>query len=237
MITCAARLTRMRLGSMPRCASISISEMSVRGLTTTPLPMTGVIEYSQQPVRRNHPDEVALSVNDSQSGFSMANRAPRGNLLIDARGDNRGSGVHQRFHVGLGGGQQERFNRHDAEECVSLTHDNVACALIRLPNQVFSDVAHPLEGASHRDARGGKFGSRFEGHGGLALRWPAGLYSVHRPIPSCNCVTRASRAELPQHPNDLTPSRARCGEFDGKIANCLSPRGQGLCPLQFSARC
>jgi len=143
-------------------------------------------EYSQQPVRRDHPDEVALSVNDSQSGFSMANRAPRGNLLIDPWGDNRGSGVHQRFHLGICGGQQQRFNRHDAEECVSLTHDDVARALITLPNQVFSDVAGPLEGAGHRDVRGGVFGSRFEGHVGLALRWPAGLYSVHQPIPSCN---------------------------------------------------
>ena len=47
-----------------------------------------------------------------------------------------------------------------------------------LPNQVFSDVADPLEGAGRRDARGGMFGSRFEGHVGLALRWLAGLYHV-----------------------------------------------------------
>ena len=43
MITCAARLTRMRDASMPRSVSIAISRSSVRGLTTTPLPMTGVM--------------------------------------------------------------------------------------------------------------------------------------------------------------------------------------------------
>jgi len=78
---------------------------------------------------------------------------------------------------------KELFNRHDAEECVSLTHDNVAGALVTLPNQVFSDVAGPLEGAGHGDARGGMLGGRFEGHAGLALRWPAGLYSIHQPFP------------------------------------------------------
>ena len=143
-------------------------------------------EYLQQPVRRDHPHEVAMSVNDSQSGFSMANRAPRGNLLVDARRDNRGSTIHQRFHLGVCGGQQELLDRHDAEECVSLTHDNVARALITLSNQVFSDLADPLEGAGHRDARGGMFGSGFEGHVGLALRWLAGESSVHQQIPSCN---------------------------------------------------
>jgi hypothetical protein len=135
-----------------------------------------------------------MSVNDRQSGFSMANRAPRGNLLIDARCDNRGSAIHQRFHLGVCRGQQELLNCHDAEKCVGLTHDNVARALITLPNQVLSDIADPLEGAGHRDARGGMFGSRFEGHVGLALRWLAGLYSVHQPIPSCNRLTHASRS-------------------------------------------
>ena len=38
-----ARLTRTRETSMPRAASMSISSMSVAGLTTTPLPMTGVM--------------------------------------------------------------------------------------------------------------------------------------------------------------------------------------------------
>jgi hypothetical protein len=140
-----------------------------------------------------------MSVNDSQGGFSMANRAPRGNLLIDARGDNRGSAVHQRFHLGVCGGQQELLNRHDAEEGVSLTHDNVARALITLPDQMFSDVADPLEGAGHRDARGGMFGSRFEGHVGLALRWLAGLYSVITPLPATQaCAGRQTDASTDQ---------------------------------------
>ena len=55
-------------------------------------------EYCDQPVRRNDSHEVAVSVDDSQSRFSMANRAPRGNLLVDARRDNRGSTIHKRFH-------------------------------------------------------------------------------------------------------------------------------------------
>ena len=86
-----------------------------------------------------------------------------------------------------------------------------------LQGQVFPDVADPLEGAGHRDARGGMFGSRFEGHVGLALRWLAGLCSVHRPIPSCNCLTRVNRAERPRHRNGSTPSRARCRKCDGQI--------------------
>ena len=53
-------------------------------------------EDSKQTVRGNHPHEVAMSVNDSQGGFSMANRAPRRNLLIDARCDNRRSAIHKR---------------------------------------------------------------------------------------------------------------------------------------------
>ena len=43
MITCALRLTRTRLTSMPRDVSMSSSPMSVTGLTTTPLPMTEVM--------------------------------------------------------------------------------------------------------------------------------------------------------------------------------------------------
>ena len=43
MITWALRLTRTRDGSMPRSASMAISSISVSGLTTTPLPMTGVM--------------------------------------------------------------------------------------------------------------------------------------------------------------------------------------------------
>jgi hypothetical protein len=37
-----------------------------------------------------------------------------------------------------------------------------------LPDQVFSDVAGPLEGPA-TGTRGGMLGSRFEGHVGLAL--------------------------------------------------------------------
>ena len=43
MITCALRLTRTRETSIPRDISMSSSEISVSGLTTTPLPMTDVM--------------------------------------------------------------------------------------------------------------------------------------------------------------------------------------------------
>ncbi len=43
MITCELRLTRTRLTSIPRDASMSNSPISVTGLTTTPLPMTEVM--------------------------------------------------------------------------------------------------------------------------------------------------------------------------------------------------
>jgi hypothetical protein len=43
MITCADELTRTRLVSMPRAASMSSSPMSVAGFTTTPLPITDVM--------------------------------------------------------------------------------------------------------------------------------------------------------------------------------------------------
>ena len=43
MITCALRLTRTLLVSMPRAVSMSSSAISVAGLTTTPLPITDVM--------------------------------------------------------------------------------------------------------------------------------------------------------------------------------------------------
>ncbi len=92
----------------------------------------------------------------------------RGNLLIDARCDNRGSTIHKRFDFDVCRGQQEFFDRHNAEEPVSLTHDNVARAFITPSNQEFSDVADPLEAPGHRNARGGMFGGGFEAHVGLA---------------------------------------------------------------------
>ena len=59
MITCALRLTRTRLTSMPRAASMSSSSMSVTGLTTTPLPMTDVM------CGYRTPDGVSWSLNTS----------------------------------------------------------------------------------------------------------------------------------------------------------------------------
>ena len=43
MITCALRLTRTRLTSIPRSVSVSSSSISVTGLTTTPFPITEVM--------------------------------------------------------------------------------------------------------------------------------------------------------------------------------------------------
>jgi hypothetical protein len=43
MITCALRLTRTRVTSIPRAASMSSSAMRVAGLTTTPFPITEVM--------------------------------------------------------------------------------------------------------------------------------------------------------------------------------------------------
>ena len=100
----------------------------------------------------------------------MANRAPRGDLLVNARCDNRGSTIHQRFQVGVSGGEQEILDGHNAEERLAFAHHNVARAFITLSNQQFSDVADPLEGFGRRHARGGVFGSGLEGHVGLALR-------------------------------------------------------------------
>jgi hypothetical protein len=111
-----------------------------------------------------------MSINDSQSRFSMANGAPRGNLLIDARRDSRSSAIHERFDCDVCRGRQELFDRHNAEEPVSLTDDDVARVFIMLSDQKFSDVTGPLDGAGHRDARGGMFGCGFEGQVGPAFR-------------------------------------------------------------------
>lgn len=81
----------------------------------------------------------------------MANRAPRGDLLVDAGRDNRGSTIHERLHGGVGRREQESLDGHHAEERVSLTHDNVGGALVTLSNQELSHVTGPLEGAGHRN--------------------------------------------------------------------------------------
>jgi hypothetical protein len=52
-------------------------------------------EHAEQPARRDDPHKAAISVNDGQGRFSMANRAPYGHLLVDARRDHRGSTIHQ----------------------------------------------------------------------------------------------------------------------------------------------
>ena len=58
-------------------------------------------EYSEHPVRRDHPHEATMSVNDRHSRLSLANRTPCGHLLIDARDDNRGFAIHKRLDVGV----------------------------------------------------------------------------------------------------------------------------------------
>src|SRR5688572_5455623 len=119
-------------------------------------------EYREQSVRRNDSHEVAVSIDDSQGGFTLANRAPRGDLLVDAGRHHRGSTIHQRFHLRVGRGEQEILDGHDAEERASLTHDNVSGAFIPLSNQELSHVTGPLEGSRHWYARGGMFGCGFE---------------------------------------------------------------------------
>ena len=135
------------------------------------------------PVRWNDAGEAAESVHDSQRRLSMANRAPRGDLLVDAGRHHRGTTIHQRFHLRVGRGEQEILDGHDAEERVSLTHDNVGGAFVTPSNQELPHRTGQLEGSGDWYALGGVFGCGFERQVRLTLRWLAGVDGVHRPIP------------------------------------------------------
>src|SRR5687768_10555365 len=157
-------------------------------------------EFREQSMRRNDSHEVAVSIDDRQGRFSMANRAPRGDLLVHAGRHHWGTTIHQRFHLRVSRGEQEILDGHDAEERVSLTHDNVGGAFVTPSNQELSHLTGPLEGSGDWYARGGVFGCGFERQVRLTLRWLAGVDGFHRSIPpgmgSVSCEElRARRPE------------------------------------------
>ena len=72
-------------------------------------------------------------------------------------------------------------------------------AVVTPSNQELSHLTGPLEGSGQRYARGGVFGCDFERQVRLTLRWLAGVYGVHRPIPlrmgSVSCENFAGARE------------------------------------------
>jgi hypothetical protein len=90
-------------------------------------------EHSEQPVGRNDAHKPAFPVNHGQGGLLLPYGMPGGDFLINARANDGRIAIHQTADEGIRGRSQETLDFQDSHELITLTNDNVACALITLP--------------------------------------------------------------------------------------------------------
>lgn len=109
----------------------------------------------QHPVRRDQPQEPAVSVHHSEAAFVAVRHSPGGAFLVGIRRHPRRVGVHDVLYAGVRVGSQKALNRDEADEPPQLENDDVLGALKLAPYKLPSHLADVLIAPSHRDALGG----------------------------------------------------------------------------------
>jgi hypothetical protein len=186
-------------------------------------------EHRNDTMRRYDSNETATLIDNRQRRFAMANRAPCRHLLIDAGGYDRSFTIHERFHGGVCRRPQELFDRHHAEERLSLTYDDVTGAFIAPPHQQRSNVADPLATSGQRHAGSRMFGSSFESQLGLTLGWSGGVDSGHpASLVSNSTFDRGSLSPTYIKPFDALASGGKTGDWLAALDDFRNWVGLGL---------